>query len=335
MRSRNLTTFVIGMGLVAATAGTAMAQTVIMATDRQGSLMNRVGSTMAKAITDNSPARVIVRPFAGPDAYMDSLNRGEIKLATLTASSVYIEVKGQNKTKRARKNMRMLRCGPNVIRLGFIVRKDSDIKEVSQLKGRKVTSDFGGHAVLPRSIAAGLSAGGLTWDDVVKVPVTGVVDGVKSVGQGRTESSWAPVGMPAVREVNAQVGVRFLSFPNTPENLKKMREIMYPGMKLVTVKKLPPLSVMHDVNLITYDTCVVANKDLDDATATKIVEGMWKGTDEIVKSSPIMRGFSKKTAATDLPMSPYHPAAVAFYKKQGVWTDAIDKGNEAAKELVK
>jgi uncharacterized protein len=278
---------------------------------------------------------VIVRPFGGPDAYMDALNKGEIKLATLTASSVFIEVKGQNKTKRRHQNLRLLRCGPNVIRLGFIVRKDSDIKEVAQLKGKKVTSDFGGHAVLPRSIAAGLSSAGLTWDDVVKVPVTGTVDGVKSVGQGRTDSSWGPVGMPAIREVNAQVGVRFLSFPKSPESLKKIREIMYPGVKLVTVKTNPALSVLHDVNLITYDTCVITNKDLDDATATKVLEGMWKGTDQIVKSSPIMRGFSKKDAATDIPMAPHHPAAVAFYKKMGVWNDELDKANKAAMELVK
>jgi hypothetical protein len=309
----------MGAGMVAATVGIAAAQTMVIATDRQGSLMNRVGTAMAKTITDNSSLRAVVRPFAGPDAFMDALDKGRIKLATLTAASAYIEVTGTNKSKKAHKNIRILRSGPNVLNLGFIVHNDSGIKSVAGLRGKKLTSDFGGHSVLPQSIATGLANGGLTWDDVVKVPVTGVVDGVKSVGAGRAQSSWAAVGMPAVREVNAQKAVRFLSFKNDPATLAKMRKMMFPGMKLRTFPKpIPPLSIRGPVNLITYDTYLLANKDLDDATATKVVEGLWKGTASFVKASPIFRGFQKKNAVTDIPIMPYHPAALKFYKAQGL-----------------
>ena len=179
--------FAVSALVLAAFTCEAAAQTMVIATDRQGSLMNRVGTAMAKVITDHSKLRAVVRPFAGPDAFMAALDSGELKVAVLTASSTYTEFNGLTKLKKPRKNIRILRAGPNVLRLGFIVHADSDIKQISQIKGRKLTSDFGGHAVLPRSIAAGLSNGGLTWDDVVKVPVTGVVDGVKTVGAGRAE----------------------------------------------------------------------------------------------------------------------------------------------------
>ncbi len=325
---------VAGVSFATLTAGIAAAQTMVVATDRQGSLMNRVGTAMAKVMTDHSEMRFVVRPFAGPDAYMDALNRGEIKLSVLTASTVYVEVTGKNKAKKIRKNMRILRAGPNVLRLGLLVRKDSPVAKVADLKGKKLTSDFGGHSTLPYSIAAGLSNGGLTWDDVVKVPVTGVVDGVKSFGAGRADSSWAALGMPAVREIHAKSPVRFLSFENEPALVARMRELMFPGLQLVHFPKpIPPLSIFEPVNLITYDTYLVANKDLDSATARKVVEAIWKGTDAFVKASPIFAGFAREKAVTLIPMSPYHPAAVEFYKAQGLWTEAAMKANEAARNI--
>ena len=328
------TALALGAGILTITSGLAAAQTMVIATDRQGSLMNRVGTAMAKTITDNSDMRAVVRPFAGPDAYLSAVNKGEIKLAVLTASSVYLEVTGKNKSKKKHTNFRILRSGPNVLRLGFIVRNDSNIKTVADLKGKKLTSDFGGHSVLPRSIATGLANGGIGWNDVVKVPVTGVVDGVKSFGAGRTDSSWGALGMPIIRQIHAQNKVRFLSFKNTPETLALMRKMMFPGLKLGTIPRpIPPLGIYAPTNLITYDTYLMANKDLDDATAAKIVAALWKGTDSFVKSSPIFRGFQQKSAVTTLPMTPYHNAAIKFYKGQGLWTEAAMAGNKAAANL--
>lgn len=332
--TRTFTALALGAGLVTLASGYAQAQTMVIATDRQGSLMNRVGTAMAKIMTDNSELRFVVRPFAGPDAYLDAQNNGQIKLSVVTASSIFLEVTGGNKSKKVRNNFRILRAGPNVLRLGLIVRDDSPIKTVSDLKGRKLTSDFGGHSTLPRSIATGLGNGGLTWDDVKKVPVTGVVDGIKTFGAGRVDSSWGAAGMPAIREIHAKTKVRFLSFDDSPEKVAKMREMMFPGLQLSKFPKpIPPLGIMQPTNLITYDTYLLANKDLDKATAAKIVEALWKGTESFTKASPIFRGFAKKNAVTLFPMVPYHDAAIAFYKSQGLWTEAAMKANEASMKL--
>ena len=332
--SKSFAALALGAGVLTLTSGIVKAQTMVIATDRQGSLMNKVGTAMAKTITDNSDMRAVVRPFAGPDAYMSSVNKGEIKLCVLTASSVYVEVTGTNKSKKKHTNLRILRSGPNVLRLGFIVRNDSKMKKVADLKGRKLTSDFGGHSTLPQSIATGLANGGITWDDVVKVPVTGVVDGVKSFGAGRTDSSWGALGMPIIRQIHAQNKVRFLSFDDSPKMVTLMRKMMFPGLQLVKIPKpIPPLGIYAPTNLITYDTYLMANKDLDDATASKIVAALWKGTKSFIKSSPVFRGFQQKSAVTNLPMTPYHPAAIKFYKGQGLWTAAAISGNKNASKF--
>jgi len=216
-----------------------------------------------------------------------------------------------------------------------MVKNDSPVKVIGELKGKKLASDFGGHSTLPHSIATGLANGGITWDDVVKVPVTGVVDGVKTFGAGRVDSSWGAVGMPIIREIHAKEKVRFLSFDNSPAALAKMREMMFPGLQLAHFPKaIPPLGIMGPTNLITYDTYLMTHKDLDNATAKKITEALWKGTAAFTKASPIFRGFSQKNAVTSVPMVPYHPAAVEFYKAQGLWTDNAMKGNDKATKMV-
>ena len=332
--SNTFTALAVGTGFLTLAASYVHAQTMVVATDRQGSLMNRVGTAMAKVLTDHSNMRFVVRPFAGPDAYLDAQNRGEIKLSVLTASSIYLEVTGGNKAKKVRKNYRILRAGPNVLRLGLIVSNDSPIKNVADLRGKKLTSDYGGHSTLPRSIATGLANGGLTWADMVKVPVTGVVDGIKTFGAGRVDVTWGALGMPVLREIHAKNKVRFLSFDASPEKMAKMRKMMFPGLQLTKFPKpIPPLGIMGPTNLITYDTYLLASKDLDEATATKITEALWKGTDAFTKASPIFRGFSKKNSVTLFPMVPYHPASVAFYKTQGLWTDKAMAANKAAENI--
>lgn len=328
--------FSITAGILAASVTAASAQTLVVASDRQGSLMNRVATAIAKTISDNSKVRAVVRPFAGPDAYMASLNDGRLKLAVFTATSAYIDVRGENKAKRAYKNVRILRSGSNVLRLGFLVPAKSNMKTVADLKGKKFPSDFGGHSALMKSIETGLSTGGLSWKDVKQVPVTGVVDGVKSLQAGRTEAIWGPVGMPAVRQVHAKIKLRFLSFPNTPEALAAMRKRMFPGLQLFTFKKpIPPLSITGPTNLITYDTYLAVHKDLDPAVAKIVLDGLWKGAGQLTKASPILRGFSNKNAATTVPMMPYHKTAAKFYKDKGIWNDKVAAGNAVSTAWVK
>lgn len=87
--------------------------------------------------------------------------------------------------------------------------------------------------------------------------------------------------------------------------------------------------------MITYDSHLLAHKDLDAATAGKIVEALWKGTDALVKLSPIFGGFKRENSVTTLPMAPYHPAAIAFYKGKGLWTAEAMKANAKVAAMAK
>ena len=308
-------------------AAGATAQTLMLASDAPGSTYNAVASGMAKVITEGSPVRVIVRPFGGPDNYLDQLNNGEVNLATLSSSSVYVAYYGDNRAKKEYKNFRLLRSGDGGLFVGFIVLQSSNIKSVADLKGRRVTSDFGGHTIISKSIIGALATAGLTWKDVRAVPVTGANDGPHALDTGRVDASWASLGQPVVREIHSQKGIRYLGFERTPANLATLRQHIFPNVKLELVKKNPSIGVEDDIFLLTYDAYLVAHKDVDGNAVKALLEALWKGTDELAKIHRALAGFTHQAAVTDLPVIPYHPAAVAFYKEKGVWTESAQKAN--------
>ena len=66
-----------------------------------------------------------------------------------------------------------------------------------------------------------------------------------------------------------------------------------------------------------------------DATITKLLNGLWEGTKELLPMHPSMRGYTHDASVTDAAVIPYHPAAVAFYKQKKLW-DAEAAERQAA-----
>lgn len=319
------------LALAGLSAGFAQAQTIAMATDRVGSTFNAIGAGISKIITEGGKNRVIVKAFAGPDAYLGALQSGEVKLATMSSSTAYVAYLGQNKAKRRYDNMRVLRAGEGGVRLTFLVRADSPIKTVQDLKGRKVSAGFGGHSVIPSSIAGALATVGLSWKDVVSVPVTGSVDGVQALGTGRVEASWTSFGMPVSREMHSKIGVRYLPIPPGEASLAVLRKHIFPGVQLVKTAANPSIGLPEEAYLISYDSYLVGAADLDEKSATAILAALWDQEAALTKVHPGLRGFTNARAVTDIPVIPYHPAAVAFYKSKGVWNAKAEAANAAIK----
>jgi TRAP transporter TAXI family solute receptor len=320
---------IAGAGTLLISTVAASAQTLTLATDNVGTTYNAIGAGFAKTITEASKKRVIVRPHAGPDAYLDQLDKGELNFATFSSSTAYVAWHGQNKAKKSNRNIRLMMAGQGGLYVGFTALASSGIKTLADLKGKRVASDFGGHAVIGKSIEGALAAAGLTWKDVVPVPVTGANDGIKAMDNGRVDASWASLGQPVVRELHVKKGVRYLTVPDTREAVDKMRSIIFPGVNVVKVAKNPAIGVPEDINLINYDAYLAGSKDVKDADVKAVLEAVWGNFEKLQKIHRGLMGFSGKAAVTPNPMIPYHPAAIAFYKEKGVWSDGAQKANDA------
>lgn len=324
-------TAVMITGAAILAAGTVSAKTLIMATDRAGTLYNATGSGMAKVLTKHSGHRVVVRAFGGPDAYIHAMNNGEYTFTAVSSNSAWFNYNGKTKTKKKTRNLRILRSGSGALRLSFIVYDDSDIKGFADLKGKRVTSDFGGHAAINPIVKGALTVSGLSWADLKAVPVTGALDSPRALGAGRVDAAWGALGMPVVREIHAKKKVRYLSIDGSDKTLAGLRRLVFPGLRLVKMPPLKHLGLPKPTTMITSDSYLLTHKDADPAVLKAALNALWNNEKELNKAHFSLRGFKNKSSATDLPMMPYHPVAIEFYKSKGVWGAKAAAANAAVK----
>jgi TRAP transporter TAXI family solute receptor len=304
------------------------AQALAIGSDGAGTTHNAIASGLAKVASQYSGVNIVVRPFAGPAAWMPLLNSGEIQLGAGSANSLYDAFNGKGSMKTPLKNMRILRAGGGVVMVGFIVPAKSDVTALRGLRGKRVASDFGGHVSVPFSVAGTLAMGGMTWKDVVPVPVSSINNGVDALVGGRLEATWVSLGQPQVREAHFKIGIRYLPLENTPEALAIARDKIFPGIKIAVATKGPVPGVEGDTPMLTYDTYLLAHEGLANERVRAVLQALWDHTDSLAKTHRALEGFNHANAVTESAVAPYHPAAVSFYKEKGVWTSRADKLQE-------
>jgi uncharacterized protein len=318
-----------GAALIAGTAyavAPAVAETVDLGTDSIGSVDNITGSTLAKIITEHAGINVRARAFAGPEAWMPDMDSGRIQLGAHFTASFYTAY-NHFETKLHLTHLRVIRSSLGISPLGFLVKADSPIKTVADLKGKSVTGGYSGQPVVRVMSEATMQAYGFGYKEVNVVPAVNVVQGVASVVSGRADAAWASPSMPQVREANAQVGVRFLPINVDAAQEATIQKESFPSIyidKFGSAKTpwLPPGTPM-----LTQEMYLGASTHTPDEVVKKVLEALWANEAELVKAHPVMAGFVNKAAVSLHPVVPYHPAAIAFYKEKGVWTKEAEEAN--------
>jgi len=303
----------------------AASSSVSLATHAMGSLYNAQGTAMAAVISKNSPMTVRVRPFAGPPAWIPDMDSGEIEFGVVTGTDAATAYRGIILYKRKYPNLRLVMSG-GVLRVGFIVRKSSGIKSVTELKGKKIPGDFPGTPISRIGSTAGLASANMTHEDVVKVPVADLGGNVQAFLEGRTDAMWYSVGGPAVQEADSRLpgGVRFISLVNTPEANERVGKII-PGGYISPLKGGTAPGVVEDTQLLTLDIYVIASKDLSEDVVSRFIKTLWDYNAELMASpAPQIKAWSRDRMVTRYAAIPYHPAAVKFYREKGLWAKEME-----------
>jgi TRAP transporter TAXI family solute receptor len=314
---------------VALLAAASLASTVhaadaplVFTTDQAGSAINACASIIASLISRKSPIQIRVRAYAGPEAWFPEIDSGHAQLGLHFSSSIWMAYNHVD-TQLHTTEIRTLRSSLGTQMLGFMVRQDSPLRTVTDLKGKRVTADFGGQPALRRMSTGGLAAYGLTYDDVLPVPVVNVVDGVEAVVDGRADASWGLTSMPVVRQGHQKVGLRFIAFDATPERLQAFRAKAFPGAVWATVVE-DNAWAPKGRTMVTQEVALFASRHLSDGVVASLLNVLWDNEQALIKANPALRGFENRYAVSEIPAAPYHRAAVAFYKSKGVWTAAAD-----------
>ena len=156
------------------------AQVIDLGTDNIGSVVNTTGSTLAKIISQKSSINVRTRAFTGPEAWLPTMSEGKIQLGAHFAATYYM-AHNNFETNMNFQNLRVLRSSSGTSPLGFLVRADSPIKTIADLKGKRVGGEYGAQPVLRVMSDATMQAHGFSYKDVSIVPLTNVVQSVAAV----------------------------------------------------------------------------------------------------------------------------------------------------------
>ena len=109
-----------------------------------------------------------------------------------------------------------------------------------------------------------------------------------------------------------------------------MRRIAFPGARIETVPAEAAPGVPAPTPLMTYDAYLLTNSALEPRAAAAIVQSLWDHNEELVTSHRSLAGFTNANAVTDLPIVPYHPGAIEFFRAKGAWTEETDRRQRAA-----
>jgi len=311
-------------------------KSVVIGTNPAGTVFYALAGGVAKVASEATPIQANIQPYTGTSTFLPLLNNGELDFGIVNAVDMGMAYLGPQKLKVGGKNdfqhspnLRLVMRGAPLM-VGLLVKKDSPLKSVHDIKGKRVTGEYPAHQAVWFNMYGALATGGLTWKDVKVVPVPAVNDGVDALVQGRAEVTTGALGMAKIREADASVGVRHLSHDCSPEGDKRLRQAV-PGYysRIVKAGTLP--AVVEDTCAIAYDIYFATHKSASDQLVNAILKAIW---DNEEKLKPIHAGFrewtNERAAAPDVTI-PYHPGAIKFYQEKGAWKKEMD---EAQKKLL-
>jgi uncharacterized protein len=218
-------------------------------------------------------------------------------------------------------NLRMI--GPvYTLKTGFWVRKDSDMRTVADLRGKRVTMGYSAMRALDPMSRAILATGALTEADIKPVLVPNVVRSADDFAAGAADMFMFAFGAPKVREVDVTVGgTRFLEIPESPgiAAARKIQPYGYlsdvePGPIFVGVEK--PMKVY------TIDNILFTHTNVPDDVVYKAMETMEANKAEMIGVAPNLREFSAAGLNKQYDF-PFHPGALKYFKDKNIEAKAF------------
>jgi uncharacterized protein len=293
----------------------ALPRTAAIGTNPAGTGAHAIASALAAVASRATPIGAKVQPYNGPNAWMPLLESGELEMGIINILDSHMAATGTGNYKSAYPSVRVISGGVFPFTAGLIVRDKSDVKQIADLKGKRMAWDYGGHAINQTWQNAVMEAGGLKASDIVQVRVSNLNDGIRNVPEGKVDASFTAVGIGIVEEANAMEPIRFLSVPNTEAANKILGRY---GASVV--KSDQATGIKGDTYVIGYPLQLVSSAKVSDKTVATLLKAWWDNLAELQTIHPLLKRWTKDTQALTNFTVPYHSGAVRFYKEVGLWT---------------
>lgn len=309
---------ILGITAAALFAAGAQAQVLGFGSAPQGSIGYNMSAAIARVMSESAGIQSRVQPYSGSSAVLPLVDSGELDLAVCNVLEIEEATQGSGPYNgRKQANLRVLGVIFPLYSSMF-VRKDSPIRTLAELRGKRIPYGYSSQVTLQRIIDAIIATGGLTGKDIVPVLVPNVVRGADDFIDGKIDAGFFAIGAAKVSEVDKTVGgIRYLPLPDDAKSIAAMKKIMpYAYIKLV---KPSPAFVGLDgpTNLMAYDYLVAVGAHVKDDTVYRIAKTMYENKPKLAESLRAFNGWDPATIGKEMP-APFHPGAMKFFKEKGI-----------------
>lgn len=297
----------------------AHAQVIGIATTPAGSFTNSVGTAVAKVIVEHAKLKATVTPQQSHGQEVVNDGAAELSIATLSDVQQFVTGTGDWAGKGKKTNIRLIaRIVP--LRTAAYVRKDSPIKALADIKGKRISWGYHAQKAVQRVVLAQLATVGLGENDIMPVLTQNIVVAADDFAAGKTDAFWFALGSAKVKQTAATVGgIRALEVPNTPAAVKAMQKFV-PGSYPVVVKPNPNLDgILAPTTVMAYDVVLFTRADLPDDVVYKIAKAVHDSKKEMAGVFAALRGFEPDDMHAGYEDLAYHPGAIKYFKEIGLW----------------
>ena len=292
-----------------------------------GSIYYATGGVIAKELTKTLPVPVNIQPYSGTTTSLALVDQGEIAMAIGAAMEVHDAHNGIEPYRKM-PNLRMVAV-LYPLYASIVVRNDSPIRTIKDLKGKRVAGNFPAMLVGRQLTASLLATEGLSWRDVTVVSTPSIMAALPLFPEGRIDATYTSIGTPTMRELDGQVsgGMRFLPISNTAADALAAMDKAAPGTYAAPLKSGFAPGIRADGQYQAFDTQMVASTHVSDDIVYRTVKTMADAEKDIAGAMPPLREFAKaKFAKTNVRVQ-FHPGAIKAYKELGLWSADLEALN--------
>jgi len=305
----------LACGTAVLASGTASAQTYGFATLPPGTLNHTTASAVAKVLKEKANINVLVQPTAGDNVIIPMVGRGEAEIGIANAPEIAAALEGGRN-----KEVRLIGTA-HPLRTGFWVRKDTPMKTIGDLKGKRVPMGYSAMRVLDAMTRGALATANLTEKDVSLILVPNVVRGADDFASGAADVFFFAFGGPKVREVDATVGgIRVLEINEA--GMPAAHKIFPYGYLLDAAPGPVFVGVEKPMKVYTFDNVLITSTKVPDDVIVKIIETLDANKPDLIAIQPVLREFSAASLYKKYDM-PYHPGALKYFKDKGIEAKAL------------
>ena len=299
---------------------TAHGQTYSVGTNPQGSLAFASGTAVAKVMAQIGKLQFRVAPYGGSSTYLPLIHAKKLDFGFANQGETAFAYDGTAIFK-GRPNTGLRNVGVMYrINGTFAVPKDSPIRKISDLKGKRVPSDYTSGRIFHYITGGILATQRMSYDDIRRFPVPTFIRGIDALAQGKVDTAYIPLNSGAGKKAMATMknGWRYISFDLTPEGAQRMHQVLpYAEPNIVPPKKTNT-GVVEPTAMMRVQFYIVTGAHVPEEIVYLTTKTLYNNKKALALAfGPFNRMVPNEMAAKH--SNPYHPGAIKFYKEMGLW----------------